>query len=44
MIMETEKNRYNCINCNYNCKYLSQWTKHINTELYKTGIKKIRSD
>jgi hypothetical protein len=42
--METEKNPYNCIDCNYNCKYLSQWTKHISTELHKTGTKKIRSD
>ena len=36
--------KYNCDKCNYHCKYESEWIKHTNTELHKTGIKKKRSD
>lgn len=38
------KFKYNCEKCSYNCKYESEWVKHINTEIHKTGIKKRRSD
>ncbi len=43
--MEEQDNyKYKCDKCNYNCNILSRWEKHINTELHKTGKKKIRSD
>lgn len=42
--MEENKDKYNCIKCGFKCKYESQWKKHIETELHKTGIKKKRSD
>ncbi len=43
--METEENyKYICVQCNYKCNIISRWEKHINTELHKTGKKKIRSD
>jgi hypothetical protein len=38
------KNKYECEKCNYKCKFKSEWEKHINTELHKTGIRKKRSD
>ena len=41
---EDNKAKYNCAQCNFNCKFESQWKKHIDTELHKTGIKKTRSD
>ena len=41
---EDNKVKYNCDKCNFKCKFESQWKKHIDTELHKTGIKKIRSD
>ena len=40
----TEYYKYICIQCNYKCNILSRWEKHIETELHKTGKKKIRSD
>ena len=36
--------KYECVNCGFKCKFESQWKKHIETELHKTGIKKKRSD
>lgn len=36
--------RYTCDKCNYKCKYDSEWNKHCETELHKTGIRKKRSD
>jgi len=39
--MET---KYKCDECNFECVYVSQWKKHIETELHKTGHKKKRSD
>ena len=42
--MEENKYKYNCEKCGFKCNYESQWLKHIDTELHKTGIKKKRSD
>jgi hypothetical protein len=42
--MNETTNKYYCEKCDYKCKYLSQWTKHINREVHKTGIRKTRSD
>ena len=39
-----EEYKYLCDKCNYKCKLLSQLKKHNETELHKTGIRKIRSD
>ncbi len=36
--------KFCCEKCNFNCKYESQWKKHIETELHIKGIKKKRSD
>ena len=36
--------KYKCDKCNFECVYESQWKKHIETELHKTGHKKKRSD
>ena len=41
-IMETEKNEkneglYNCILCHYNCCYLSDWNRHLNTRKHKNS-------
>jgi hypothetical protein len=36
--------KYSCDKCNYNCNYDSEWLKHCNTELHKTGKRKTRSD
>ena len=33
-----------CDKCNYKCNYESQWVKHCNTELHKTGKRKKRTD
>lgn len=42
---ETEKiYKYICNSCEFKCNYQSQWNIHIETELHKTGKKKIRSD
>ena len=35
---------YICDKCNYQCKYKSEWKKHCNTELHKTGKRKERTD
>lgn len=35
---------YNCDKCNYKCKYKSQWVKHCESGLHKTGQRKKRSD
>lgn len=42
--MEENKYKYNCEKCGFKCNYESQWLKHVDTELHKTGIKKKRSD
>jgi hypothetical protein len=44
IINEQTINKYICDKCNFNCNYMSEWNKHINTELHITGIKKKRSD
>ena len=36
--------KYRCNKCNFFTNYKSVWSRHINTELHKTGKKKIRSD
>lgn len=36
--------KYYCEKCDYECKYLSEWTKHINREIHITGQRKKRSD
>ena len=36
--------KYVCDKCEYKCNYDSEWLKHCNTELHKTGIRKKRSD
>jgi hypothetical protein len=36
--------KFICEQCNYKCKYESEWLKHINTELHKTGKRKERID
>ncbi len=36
--------KYICEKCNYKCDYISQWNKHIETELHKTGKRKKRTD
>lgn len=36
--------KYKCDSCKYYCNYISQWNKHISTELHKTGKRKIRTD
>lgn len=36
--------KYECKKCNFSCDFNSQWQKHIETELHKTGFKKKRSD
>lgn len=33
-----------CVNCNFKTNYISQWNKHIATEIHKTGKRKTRSD
>lgn len=33
-----------CEKCNYKCKYESEWKKHCESGLHKTGIRKKRSD
>ena len=33
-----------CEKCNYKCNFISQWNKHIETELHKTGKRKKRTD
>jgi len=39
--METDNNiKFNCEKCGFKCRFESQWIKHIETELHKTGIKK----
>ncbi len=42
--MSNIETKYECEKCGFKCKYESQWKKHIETELHKTGIKKKRSD
>jgi len=41
---EIEEYKYTCDSCGFKCKFKSQWEKHIETELHKTGKKKKRSD
>jgi len=33
-----------CEKCNYRCNFESQWIKHCETELHKTGKRKKRTD
>lgn len=40
--MEDKKRK--CEKCNFECIYESQWNKHLDSELHKTGHKKKRSD
>jgi hypothetical protein len=42
--MEDNEKKYSCKKCNFECDFNSQWLKHIETELHKTGFKKKRSD
>jgi len=35
-----ENIKFNCEKCGFKCRFESQWIKHIETELHKTGIKK----
>ncbi len=43
-IEDNEKPKYICDKCDYKCNYDSEWLKHCNTELHKTGKRKVRSD
>jgi hypothetical protein len=36
--------KFICEKCNYKCNFNSQWTKHCDTELHKTGKRKKRTD
>jgi hypothetical protein len=36
--------KFICEKCNYKCNFDSQWTKHCDTELHKTGKRKKRTD
>ena len=38
--MEEKKYKYVCEKCNYKGNIKSDWKKHINTSLHKTGKKK----
>ena len=40
----TKEYKYQCNKCKFYTNYESLWDRHINTELHKTGKKKIRSD
>lgn len=42
--IEETKYKYKCEQCNYKCKFESEWLKHSNTELHKTGKRKQRTD
>jgi hypothetical protein len=46
MEVNTEKkiDKYTCEKCNYKCNYNSQWIKHCDSELHKTGKRKKRTD
>lgn len=44
MTENNNKYKFVCEKCNYKCKFESHWNNHINTELHKTGQRKIRSD
>ena len=37
-------NKFICEKCNFETNIKSKWNNHINTELHKTGKRKIRSD
>ena len=39
-----KSHKFICEKCDYKGNIKSQWKKHINTELHKTGKKKERSD
>ncbi len=36
--------KYNCEQCGFHCNCAIRWNKHIETELHKTGKRKLRSD
>lgn len=42
--MSIETFKYDCKACNYRTNYISQWNKHIETDLHKTGKRKTRID
>ena len=42
--MEEKVNKYVCDKCNFKCNTKARWDAHINTELHKTGQRKLRSD
>ena len=39
-----KENKYICEKCNFKCNTKASWEAHINTELHKTGQRKLRSD
>lgn len=39
-----KENKYICEKCNFKCNTKARWEAHINTELHKTGQRKLRSD
>jgi ribosomal protein L35 len=42
--MEDKKYKYSCDKCEYYTNATSSYKKHLNTEIHKTGKRKIRSD
>ncbi len=42
--MEVKTNKYICEKCNFKCNTKARWEAHINTELHKTGQRKVRYD
>ncbi len=38
--MEEEKYKYICEQCDYKCRFDSEWKKHCETTLHKTGERK----
>lgn len=43
-MVEEKTNKYICDNCNFKCNTKARWEAHINTELHKTGQRKLRCD
>ena len=39
-IKQLDKCKFICDKCEYKCKFESEWLKHCNTELHKTGQRK----
>ena len=40
IVEDVKKYKFICEKCNYKCKFESEWLKHCNTEIHKTGIRK----